>query len=297
MLEKSIDTIIDNIKTSKIILMDDMDKIMNEIMKIDKQTYLMTNIILRYTKYKYGKLKIININGDLVTLKIEDFYYPIKLANYGIMSTACHLNMFHMNVPQESFTNITFDLHFKKPVTQENTQISRYLIDKLYELNKSLDNINKNTGIIIFNNPSTSSSIQIELNNIELSPYSIIIFDNINNNNVIIKTIHPISIISYNSNIDIKFTYINPSNASCPIQEKITCPIQEKITCPIQEKIICPIQEKITCPIQETITCPIQETITCPIQEKINYFDNIYILILLLFFIILTILLTIKLLR
>jgi hypothetical protein len=300
-LKKSVDVIINNIKTSKIILMNEMDKIVNEYRKFHLKNikYSMIDAPFKYGgKYKYTNIDISNIVGDYVNIKIEDFYNPIKLPKYGNISTICHLNMFHFTNPIIPYTNINYDLQFKKPTTQENTQISRYLIDKLSELHKALANTQItniiNTSIIIFDSNKTSPII-IDLTNLNSFLYYIIIFDNINNNNITIKTSCPITIISYNSNINLRFTYVNPLNTNCPIQEKITCPIQEKITCPIQEKITCPIQEKITCLIQEKITCPIQEKITCPIQEKINYFDNTYILILLLFFIILTILLTIKL--
>ena len=133
-LKKSVDIIINNIKTSKIILMNDFDKIVDEYRKfhLKNRQYNMIDVPFKYGgKYKYTNIDISNIVGDYINIKIEDFYNPIKLPKYGNISTSCHLNMFHFTNPIIPYTNINYDWNdevFRVTIMKQNEDKSCNII-------------------------------------------------------------------------------------------------------------------------------------------------------------------------
>jgi hypothetical protein len=204
--------------------------------------------------------------SDLAEITIQDYYSAIKLPRNGYITTTSHISIFHLMQPIIPYSNIIFDLSFSKLTTPEKSNIGKRLISKLSECEATFREpafregnspIMQAPNLKVFN-PGNAPNKNLDLTSDTNSSYNIIIFDAIEASVITIKTIQPITIISYNSNVYITLIYVNPPNENCPKIEPVKCPTIEPVKCPKIEPVISKVG-------------PLK-----PVAEFINSIDNIF---------------------
>ena len=170
----------------------------------------------------------------------------------NLNNVKCHLCLFSVTHPKFPYSNLKMNIKLNKidninvNSPSPTQKLVNYVVAKLYPLSLKTNSIR-----VYHDRPTTIPSekrdlpAQIDLTGVNSPDYSILIFDNINNKNVIINTIHPITIISLDSDINIQLTYLNPytdgptplcpAGPACPVcADNPPCPVCA--SCPVCKK-------------------------------------------------------------
>jgi hypothetical protein len=263
----ALNTFLDERKKEKTLTMRHIDEIVKIYNSVKTPSHDYSNAVMNFNQYK-GTLLINfqDLKGDLIDIKIQDYYSAIKLLKHGTITTTGHITIFHFMQPIIPYSNINLDLTFRKLTTPEKSNIGKRLISKLSECEATFLEPAFREG----NSPDMQAPYlrvingviprDLDLTNITKNSYNIIIFSETSDDNkeITIKTIHPITIISYNSNVNIKLIYANPPNDNCPKIEPVNCPKIEPVNCPK----VAPVISKVG---------PGK-----PVAEFINSIDNIF---------------------
>jgi len=236
----ALNTLIDERKKEKTMTTDTFDQIVKIYTSVNTPSHDYYNAIISYNQYKASvPINIQDANGDLIDIKIQDYYSAIKLPINGNITTTGHITIFHLMQPIIPYSNIIFKLTFRKLTTPEKSNIGKRLISKLSECEftfrepafregNSPDMQAPNLRVINGDIPRDLdlTNISNEKSGQAISSYNIIIFSETSDNNkeITIKTIHPITIISYKSNVNIQLIYVNPPNDNCPTIEPVQIP-------------------------------------------------------------------------
>jgi hypothetical protein len=240
----ALNTFLDERKKEKTMSMRHIDEIVKIYNSVKPQNHGYYNAIMSYNQYKgTAPINIQDANQDLIDIKIQDYYSAIKLPINGNITTTGHITIFHLMQPIIPYSNIIFKLTFRKLTTPEKSNIGKLLISKLSECEATFLEPAFREG----NSPDMQAPYLRVFNGIiprvlhldkdgrnssgSYSSYNIIIFSETSDDNkeITIRTIHPITIISYNSNVNIELIYINPPNDNCPKIEPVKCPKIEPV--------------------------------------------------------------------
>ena len=243
----ALNTFLDERKKEKTLTMKHIDEIVRIYNSVKTPSHTIEKINFTPSQFKATQeFKIKSSQSDLIDIKIQDYYSAIKLPKNGNITTTGHITIFHFMQPIIPYSNILFNLTFRKLTTPEKSNIGKRLISKLSECEATFLEPAFREG----NSPDmqapylkvfypNSVPTDLDLTTITNSSYNIIIFsetsdDSIPNipTRIIIKTIHPITIISYNSNVFIRLIYVNPPNDNCPKIEPVKCPTVEPVKIP-----------------------------------------------------------------
>ena len=237
----ALNTFLDERKKEKTLTMKHIDEIVRIYNSVETPSHTLEKINFTPSQFKATQeFKINSSQSDLIDIKIQDYYSAIKLPSNGNITTTGHITIFHFMQPIIPYSNILFNLTFRKLTTPEKSNIGKLLISKLSECeatfietafregnspNMQAPNLRVLNGVIPKN---------LDLTTITNSSYNIIIFSETSDDNkeIEIKTIHPITIISYNSNVNIRLIYVNPPNDNCPKIEPVKCPKIEPVKVP-----------------------------------------------------------------
>jgi len=226
----ALNTFLDERKKEKTLTMRHIDEIVKIYNSVKTPSHDYSNAVMNFNQYK-GTLLINfqDLKGDLIDIKIQDYYSAIKLLKHGTITTTGHITIFHFMQPIIPYSNINLDLTFRKLTTPEKSNIGKLLISKLSECEATFLEPAFREG----NSPDMQAPYlrvfngvipkDLDLTNITKNSYNIIIFSETSDDNkeITIKTIHPITIISYNSNVNIQLIYANPPNDNCPKIEPV----------------------------------------------------------------------------
>lgn len=227
----ALNTFLDERKKEKTLTMKHIDEIVRIYNSVKPQNHGYYNAIMSYNQYKATvPINIQDANQDLIDIKIQDYYSAIKLPIHGNITTTGHITIFHLMQPIIPYSNIIFKLTFRKLTTPEKSNIGKRLISKLSECEATFSEPAFREG----NSPDMQAPYLRVFNGViprvltldkgrRDSSYNIIIFSETSDDNkeITIRTIHPITIISYNSNVNIELIYINPPNDNCPKIEPV----------------------------------------------------------------------------
>ena len=263
----ALNTFLDERKKEKTLTMKHIDEIVNIYNSVKTPGHEIQKTNFTFSQFKAtnpirhdpGKL-------DLDQITIQDYYSAIKLPRNGTITTNSHITILHIMQPIIPYSNINFKLSFSKQLTAEKSNIGKRLISKLSECEATFREPAFREGnapnmqapnLKVFYPDSVPTDL--DLTTITNSSYNIIIFSETRfSKEIIIKTIHPITIISYNSDAYITLIYVNPPNENCPKIEPAKCPIIEPVKCPTIEPVI-------------SKRGPLK-----PVAEFINSIDNIF---------------------
>ena len=240
----ALNTFLDERKKEKTLTMKHIDVIVNiyNSVKTPGHTFQKLNFTSSQFKATTEFKKDIS-QSDLAEITIQDYYSAIKLPRNGYITTTSHISIFHLMQPIIPYSNIIFDLSFRKLTTPEKSNIGKRLISKLSECEATFlepafregnSSIMEAPYLRVINGviPRVLHLDKIGRNSSGgYSSYNIIIFSETSDDNkkIMIRTIHPITIISYNSNVNIELIYINPPNDNCPKIEPVNCPKIEPV--------------------------------------------------------------------
>jgi hypothetical protein len=271
----ALNTFLDERKKEKTLTMKHIDEIVNIYNSVKTPGHEIQKTNFTFSQFKAtnpirhdaGKL-------DLDQITIQDYYSAIKLPRNGTITTNSHITILHIMQPIIPYSNINFKLSFSKQLTAEKSNIGKRLISKLSECEATFREPAFREGnapnmqapnLKVFYPDSVPTDL--DLTTITNSSYNIIIFSETRSSmEIIIKTIHPITIISYNSNVYITLIYVNPPNENCPKIEPAKCPIIEPVKCPTIEPVKCPTVAPVISKVG-----PLK-----PVAEFINSIDNIF---------------------
>lgn len=237
----ALNTFLDERKKEKTLTIRHIDEIVRIYNSVKTPPHIYNNRVITFNQYKGSALiDIPDSKGDLIDIKIQDYYSAIKLPTNGNITTTFHITIFHFMQPIIPYSNIIFDLTFRKLTTPEKSNIGKRLISKLSECEATFREPEFREGnspdmqapyLKVFNGVIPKN---LNLTTITNSSYNIIIFSETSDDNkeIEIKTIHPITIISYNSNVLIRLIYVNPPNDNCPKIEPVKCPTVEPVKVP-----------------------------------------------------------------
>ena len=268
----ALNTFLDERKKEKTLTIRHIDEIVRIYNSVETPPHIYNNRVITFNQYKGSALiDIPDSKGDLIDIKIQDYYSAIKLPTNGNITTTFHITIFHFMQPIIPYSNILFNLTFRKLTTPEKSNIGKRLISKLSECEATFLEPAFREG----NSPNMQAPYLKVFNgvipkNLDLttitknSSYNIIIFSETSDDNkeIEIKTIHPITIISYNSNVNIRLIYVNPPNDNCPKIEPVKCPTVEPVKCPTVEPVKVPNYRN-------------DGILLKPVRECINNIDNI----------------------
>ena len=261
----ALNTFLDERKKEKTLTMKHIDEIVRIYNSVKTPPHIYNNRVITFNQYKGSALiDIPDSKGDLIDIKIQDYYSAIKLPKNGTITTTFHITIFHFMQPIIPYSNILFNLTFRKLTTPEKSNIGKRLISKLSECEATFREPEFREG----NSPDMQAPYLRVFNGViprvltldkgrHDSSYNIIIFSETSDDNkeITIRTIHPITIISYNSNVNIELIYINPPNDNCPKIEPVKCPTVEPVKVPNFRN---------------------DGTLLKPVREFINSIDNIF---------------------
>ena len=230
----ALNTFLDERKKEKTLTMKHIDEIVRIYNSVKTPPHIYNNRVITFNQYKGSALiDIPDSKGDLIDIKIQDYYSAIKLPKNGTITTTFHITIFHFMQPIIPYSNILFNLTFRKLTTPEKSNIGKRLISKLSECEATFREPEFREG----NSPDMQAPYLRVFNGViprvltldkgrHDSSYNIIIFSETSDDNkeITIRTIHPITIISYNSNVNIELIYVNPPNDNCPKVEPVKVP-------------------------------------------------------------------------
>jgi len=264
----NIDNISAPILKNTSLVLTDLENVINKVIKEDTdfKDFGVNEIHISTYKKDFTKNRKFSIstitdidqkNGSIGHFKISNFFSPKAAENskYGsniLLNNS--MNMFTFGNSDTHDRKIMFDITFK---TRENDSYAD-LVKHLFTLFAT----SKNFKNIIYIKDIKGSS------NFDLTENDKINFIFVENTNspITIKTRFPITVIAFNSNFKLDYTFESiyvPENikASCPVSvcEKPSCPVSvcEKPSCPVS---VC---EKPSCPV-----CPECEKQSCPVCQK-----------------------------
>jgi len=234
----ALNTFLDERKKEKTMTMKHINEIVNIYNSVKTPGHDINKVNFTPSQFKATtEFKMDSPQSDLAEITIRDYYSAIKLPRNGVITTTSHITIFHLMQPIIPYSNIIFDLSFRKLTTPEKSNIGKRLISKLSECEATfLEPAFREGNSSIMQAPylrviNGVIPRDLDLTNITNSSYNIIIFSETSDDNkeIRIKTIHPITIISYNSNVNIKLFYVNPPNDNCPTATPVNCPKIEPV--------------------------------------------------------------------
>jgi hypothetical protein len=240
----ALNTFLDERKKEKTMTMKHINEIVDIYYSVRTPGHDINKVNFTPSQFKATtEFKMASPQSDLTEITIQDYYSAIKLPRNGNITTTSHITIFHFMQPIIPYSNILFRLTFRKLTTPEKSNIGKRLISKLSECEATfLEPAFREGNSAIMQAPylRVFNGVIPRILRLDMdgrrssgsySSYNIIIFSETSDDNkeITIKTIQPITIISYNSNVNIELIYINPPNDNCPKIEPVNCPKIEPV--------------------------------------------------------------------